>query len=109
MSPIKSKKRRAEPVMDDGDKIAVVEAQVLELQQAVDRSQTYQGTTLFSSKDARVDGANLDEFIEHGMNPRHAKELLVGIQQLDVPPRLNTSSVSQAHVYSYVGCARNVT
>lgn len=91
-------KKRKTTIDDDAveknskdQEIAALKAQIVELQAGAKRSEAYQ-MTLYASHDAGVH--HLVGIPKHGMNPRHVKELLEGVQELDVSPRLNTSSVS---------------
>jgi len=86
-----SKKRRTEGNTNEADEIEALKAQVKELQEALAVSKEHQ-TTLYASDLASKDPRLMMEIPQHGMNSRHARDILESIHMLNNEPALNTSS-----------------
>lgn len=80
------KKRKAADQNDGIDlrdkEIAELKAKVASLEQGLVNGKSYQ-TTLFASEFAQHSPMQVDQIPRFGMNPRHIKELISGIHQLD--------------------------
>ena len=95
-----TKKRKAEEGnADKEEEIANLKAQVSTLQKELSTQRDYT-TTLYASADSQVCAKSLVSIPSHGMNPRHIMELINSVHDLDFNPRLNTSSVSCAAMFS---------
>jgi len=95
---IKKRKTTEDAASEDGPTCTAKDAEIAELkttvatlQRALKNTISYE-TTLYASSLSHEHPMQRQSMPKHGMNPRHIKELLEGIHDLDNQPRLNTSS-----------------
>jgi len=91
-----SKKRKATKdgdgkITDKDAEILQLKSEVATLREALTQSAAYE-TTAYASPFARAHPLSMHAVPQHGMNPRHIKELIESIHCVDNQPRLNTSS-----------------
>jgi glutamate decarboxylase len=92
-----SKKRKASNVDGDGKtnmaaEMMRLQSEVESLREALTHSNNYE-TTLYASDMARdLHPMSMVNIPRHGMNPRHVKDLIESVHDIDNEPRLNTSS-----------------
>jgi len=97
MASSTSKKRRGQqgegpPDEDASTTIATLQAQVASLKEQLAKQSSYQ-LTAYAAPFAAADPIHMAHMPQNSHNPRHVKEMISSIHDLDNQPRLNTSSV----------------